>query len=284
MIYNLCSIKSSFISGIHLKQLSLWGMLMGANCPLMEDQELKEVAALLKQKPRLAILTGAGISAESGIPTFRGQNGLWKQFRAEDLATPEAFHRNPELVWEWYDWRRTIIAKKEPNPGHLVLARWESEEEFPVFVLITQNVDGLHRRAGSKNVLELHGNIWQVRCTEEGTVSDCFESPLPVIPPRCPSCGHLLRPNVVWFGEALPQDILEKAYAASSAAEVMFVIGTSAYVYPAASLPLIAAQAGAIVVEINPDYTPLSSTAGYSFRGKAGEVLTALDAAFRESP
>jgi len=275
------SLSANFGLDAYLKWFSLWGMLMGVLCLVMEDQELKEVAALLRLKPRLAILTGAGISAESGIPTFRGQDGLWKQFRAEELATPEAFHRHPELVWEWYDWRRTIIAQKDPNPGHLVLARWE--EEFPFFVLITQNVDGLHRRAGSKNILELHGNIWQVRCTEEGTIFDHLESPLVSIPPHCPSCGGLLRPNVVWFGEALPQDVLEKAYVASSAAEVMFVIGTSAYVYPAASLPLVAAEAGATIVEINPDHTPLSSTAQYSFRGKAGEVLPALDAALREN-
>ncbi len=247
----------------------------------MQDKELKEIVTLLRQKPQLSVLTGAGISAESGIPTFRGQNGLWKQFRAEELATPEAFERNPKLVWEWYDWRRRIIAEREPNPGHLVLARWE--REFPGFILITQNVDGLHRRAGSKSILELHGNIWQVRCLKEGTVRDNFESPLTTIPPVCPTCGSLLRPNVVWFGEALPRDILEKAYAASSKAELMFVIGTSAYVYPAASLPLVAAEAGAKIVEINPDYTPLSASADYILRGKAGEVLMAIDEALKEN-
>ncbi len=256
-------------------------MLMDANYLVMQDKELKEIVTLLRQKPRVAILSGAGISAESGIPTFRGQNGLWNQFRAEELATPEAFKRNPKLVWEWYDWRRRIIAEREPNPGHLVLARWE--ELFPDFVLITQNVDGLHRRAGSKSILELHGNIWQVRCMKEGTVSDNFESPLPNIPPVCPACGSLLRPNVVWFGEALPQEVLKKAYAASSAAEVMFVIGTSAYVYPAASLPLVASEAGAKIVEINPDYTPLSSSADFIFRGKAGEVLVEIDALLKEN-
>lgn len=248
----------------------------------MPNEDLAEVVSLLRHKPRLAVLTGAGISAESGIPTFRGQDGLWRQFRAEDLATPEAFERDPKLVWEWYDWRRQIIAGREPNPGHLILARWETE--LPVFILITQNVDGLHRRAGSKNVLELHGNIWQARCLKEGTVLDYFESALSSIPPHCPSCGGLLRPNVVWFGEALPQDVLERAYAASSKAEVMFVIGTSAYVCPAASLPLVAAEAGAKIIEINPDYTPLSSAAHYSFRGKAGEVLVEMDAMLCGSP
>jgi NAD-dependent deacetylase len=133
-------------------------MLRNAERSTMQQKEIREVASLVRQKPRVVVLTGAGISAESGIPTFRGKDGLWKQFRAEDLATPEAFERDPALVWEWYDWRRRIIARREPNAGHLILARWE--EELPGFVLITQNVDGLHRRAGSKNILELHGNIW----------------------------------------------------------------------------------------------------------------------------
>jgi NAD-dependent deacetylase len=255
-------------------------MLMSAENPTMQEKEIREVAGLLRQMPRVAVLTGAGISAESGIPTFRGKNGLWKQFRAEDLATPEAFERDPALVWEWYDWRRGIIAGREPNAGHLILARWE--KELPGFVLITQNVDGLHRRAGSKNILELHGNIWQVRCLDEGTVSENFESPLPGVPPRCPACGGFLRPNVVWFGEALPRLILEQAQAASMAAELMFVIGTSAYVQPAASLPLVAAEAGAKIVEINPDYTPLSTHANYSLHGKAGEVLLQIDASVRD--
>lgn len=264
-----------------LKSLLLCGMLRDAQNWPMEKEKLGEVVTLLRKKPRLAVLTGAGISAESGIPTFRGQDGLWKQFRAEELATPEAFEDNPKLVWEWYDWRRRLIAEKEPNPGHLVLARWE--EEFPVFALITQNIDGLHRRAGSRNILELHGNIWQVRCTVEGTVFDHFDSPLTPLPPRCPSCGSLLRPNVVWFGEALPAEIFEKARAASLTADLMFVIGTSAYVYPAASLPLLAAQAGARIIEINPDPTPLSSTADYTFRGKAGEVLVEINTALQRN-
>ena len=180
----------------------------------MDETKITELADLLRNKPRLAVLTGAGISAESGIPTFRGQEGLWRQFRAEDLATPEAFGRDPRLVWEWYDWRRGIIAAREPHAGHFVLARWEAF--FPGFVLITQNVDGLHRRAGSTAILELHGNIWEVRCTAEGTVAPNHESPLREIPPRCPSCSALLRPNVVWFGEALPAEILERAFAASA--------------------------------------------------------------------
>jgi NAD-dependent deacetylase len=239
------------------------------------NRQLDELVKLLKTGPRIAVLTGAGISAESGIPTFRDKDGLWKQFRAEELATPQAFSRNPKLVWEWYDWRRGIIGAKEPHDGHRVLARWE--RHFPYFVLITQNVDGFHRRAGSQNVLELHGNIWEVRCTKEGTIGENTESPLQEIPPLCPACGAMLRPNVVWFGEALPSETLEEAYAASASCDVMFVIGTSAYVHPAASLPLLAAERGAKIIEVNPEPTPLSSSADFTFLAKAGEMLPIID-------
>ncbi len=242
----------------------------------MDENQLKEMVEILRLKPRIAVLTVAGISAESGIPTFRGQDGLWKQFRAEELATPEAFSRDPRLVWEWYDWRRGIIASREPHAGHYVLSRWE--EFFPGYVLITQNVDGLHRKAGSKNILELHGNIWQVRCTEEGTIAENEESHLNEIPPHCPSCGALLRPNVVWFGEALPRETLEKAFASCALCDLMFVIGTSAFVQPAASLPFMAAERGAKIVEINLNPTPLTNFADYSFEAKAGEILPVIDA------
>ncbi len=239
--------------------------------------ELEELAGLLRLKPRIAVLTGAGISAESGIPTFRGKDGLWKEFRAEELATPEAFFRDPRLVWEWYDWRRGIIGSKNPHPGHYVLANWE--KIFPDFILITQNVDGLHRKAGSGNILELHGNIWEMRCTREGTILENRQTPLPEIPPRCSACGALLRPNVVWFGEALPAETLEQATAASSSCDLMFVIGTSAYVQPAASLPLLAAQNGAKIIEINPEPTPLSASADFAFQAAAGEALPEIDRA-----
>ena len=153
----------------------------------MLNKSITDAAGALRGAPRIAVLTGAGISAESGVPTFRGEGGLWRQFQAEELATPEAFARDPKLVWEWYDWRRGLIAKVEPNEGHRTLAKWEAE--FPDFSLITQNVDGLHRRAGSKNVLELHGNVWKTRCTKEGTITENLTSPLAEIPPRCaPSC------------------------------------------------------------------------------------------------
>jgi len=239
------------------------------------DRQLDELVKLLRTGPRIAVLTGAGISAESGIPTFRDKDGLWRQFRAEELATPQAFFRNPGLVWEWYDWRRGIIGAKEPHAGHRVLARWE--RRFPYFVLITQNVDGFHGRAGSQNVLELHGNIWEVRCTKEGTIGENTESPLREIPPLCRACGAMLRPNVVWFGEALPAETLEEAYAASASCDVMFVVGTSAYVQPAASLPLLAAEHGAKIVEVNPEPTPLSSSADFAFLAKAGEMLPVID-------
>ncbi|MFQ6108656.1 MAG: NAD-dependent deacylase [Candidatus Aminicenantales bacterium] len=229
----------------------------------------------LRSTRQVAVLTGAGVSAESGIPTFRGKDGLWKTYRAEELATPHAFHQNPRLVWEWYDWRRGLIASKEPNSGHLVLARWE--KIFPSFNLITQNIDGLHQKAGSTNILELHGNIWKVRCTEEETVTENHETPLSQIPPRCPNCGALLRPHVVWFGETLPFSVLQRSLLLSSNCEVMFVVGTSAVVQPAASLPYSASEAGAKIVEINPDPTPLTDFAHFSFRGKAGEILPLID-------
>jgi NAD-dependent deacetylase len=240
------------------------------------ESKLDEIAEILRSGPRIAALTGSGISAESGIPTFRGKEGLWKQFRAEELATPEAFARDPRLVWEWYDWRRGIIGAREPNPGHQVLARWE--KRFPGFVLITQNVDGLHRRAGSERVIELHGNIWQMCCTNEGTVTENHDSPLRELPPRCAGCGAPLRPNVVWFGERLPARAIEAASAASSGCDLMFVVGTSAFVQPAGSLPLLAAERGARIVEINPDITPLTEAAHFSFRERAGQILPQIDA------
>ena len=168
----------------------------------MDPTRFQRAAEILRGAQRIAVLTGAGISAESGVPTFRGEDGLWRQFRAEDLATPEAFARDPRTVWEWYDWRRGIISKVKPNPGHTVLARWE--KKLPEFKLITQNVDGLHARAGSTGIVELHGNIWKTRCTKEETVADNLEVPLKQIPPACPACGALLRPHIVWFGESRP--------------------------------------------------------------------------------
>lgn len=242
---------------------------------MAEKLDTGPLIEVLQEASRIAVLTGAGISAESGIPTFRGEDGLWKKYRPEELATPAAFSRDPKLVWEWYDWRRVIFAQKEPNPGHKVIACWE--ETFPTVSLITQNIDGLHQKAGSKNIWELHGNIWKVRCTEEGTVTENYDTPLKEIPPLCPNCGALLRPHVVWFGESLSPTILQKSIQLSSECDVMFVIGTSAVVQPAASLPFEASEAGAKIVEINIDPTPFSLYADFSIRGKSGEILPLID-------
>jgi len=218
----------------------------------------------------VAVLTGAGISAESGIPTFRGEGGLWRNFRPQELATPQAFRRDPTLVWEWYDWRRGLIAACAPNAAHETLA--EMETALPNFTLITQNVDGLHQAAGNRNVLTLHGDIWRMRCTGCGKTSENRQSPLD-IPPRCPECGNLLRPDVVWFGESLPEEVLEAAWAAAARCRLMLVIGTSAAVQPAASLPLVALRNGARLVEVNPAETPLSAHAHETLRGPAAELL-----------
>ena len=219
------------------------------------------------------MLKGAGVSAESGVPTFRGPDGLWRQYRAEDLATPGAFRRDPRLVWEWYDWRRQLIAGCEPNPAHAAIA-W-LERQVPEFLLVTQNVDGLHRRAGSVKMVELHGNLWRARCLQEGTTRDLPDVPLAEMPPRC-VCGGQLRPDVVWFGEALPAGALERASQAAGSCDVFLVVGTSAAVQPAASLPLLAREHGAYVVEMNLEPTPLSGNADESHRGKAGDLLPQL--------
>lgn len=219
----------------------------------------------------VTVLTGAGISAESGVPTFRGKNGLWRNYRPEQLATPEAFRRDPTLVWEWYNWRRGLIGACAPNPAHKTLA--EMEAMLPDFALITQNVDGLHRAAGSRNVLELHGNIWRVRCIACNNAMEDQQVPLPEIPPRCPECGELLRPDVVWFGEPLPPNVLEAAWAAAARCGLMLVIGTSAVVQPAASLPLVALRNGAQLIEVNPAETSLSAYAHEVLRGPAAEAL-----------
>jgi NAD-dependent deacetylase len=246
----------------------------------MSEHQVEEVVELLAGAGRVAVLTGAGISAESGVPTFRGKDGLWRQYKAETLATPEAFERDPKLVWEWYDWRRGLIAPVEPNAGHRVIAGWESL--FGDMAVITQNVDGLHAKAGSRSVVELHGNIWKLRCTREGTVEEVRDNPLPHIPPVCPNCGAFFRPHIVWFGESLDPVVLDRAYDLSESCQVMFVIGTSAVVHPAASLPYAAARAGAKIVEVNLEPTPLTPHANFFFPGKAGEILPVLDRQLRE--
>lgn len=228
----------------------------------------------------IAVLTGAGISAESGVPTFRGEDGLWRQYRAEELATPWAFQRDPALVWEWYDWRRGLIASCAPNAAHQTLV--EMDRRCQNFMLVTQNVDGLHRGAGSERVVELHGSIWQVRCTEENTVFENHDVPLHQVPPRC-SCSALLRPHVVWFGESLEPEMLGAAYRAVERCDLMLVVGTSAIVQPAASLPAMAKNRGAYLIEINLEKTPLSAHADEVVLGAAAEELPKLWPRIEES-
>ncbi|MBV9508169.1 MAG: NAD-dependent deacylase [Acidobacteriia bacterium] len=235
--------------------------------------DLERARGLLARARSVAVLTGAGISAESGIPSFRGAGGLWKNFRAEDLATPQAFARNPPLVWEWYAWRRELIANAAPNPAHYALVRIEAAK--PQFTLITQNVDGLHDLAGSRQILKLHGDIWRLRCILCGTHWDDRRAPLPQVPPLC-ACGGLARPGVVWFGESLPEGIMQQAEHAAAAADVMLVVGTSALVYPAAGLIPYAKRAGATVMEFNLETTAFSAMADFSFQGPAGELLPRL--------
>lgn len=234
---------------------------------------ISAIRDLVRSARSIAVLTGAGISAESGIPTFRDAGGLWKNFRAEDLATPQAFARDPKLVWEWYDWRRSLIAKAEPNAGHRALA--ELEKRAPNFSLITQNVDGLHDRTGSTHLLKLHGDIWTLRCTLCGHERYDPRPSLPHLPPRC-DCGGIQRPGVVWFGENLSPEIWTQAEEAASAAEVFLVVGTSAIVYPAAGLVHLARASGRKVIEVNPAQTPVSGRVDFSWRAPAAQALPLL--------
>lgn len=234
---------------------------------------IAEVRERLAQAQRVTVLTGAGISADSGVPTFRGTDGLWQNFRAEDLATPEAFERDPRLVWEWYNWRRELIATKRPNQAHETLATLE--QQVPDFWLITQNVDGLHRAAGSTMLSEIHGNIWKVRCTGCGEIAENRDIPI-ALPPHCPGCRGLLRPHIVWFGESLAPEDINRSYAALERCELLLIIGTSGLVYPAASFASIAKSAGAYVVEINLDATPNSNLVDVSLQGRAKDLVPLL--------
>jgi NAD-dependent deacetylase len=240
-----------------------------------------ELSERLAAAERVVALTGAGISAESGVPTFRdAQTGLWAKYRPEELATPEAFLKQPKLVWDWYEWRRTLVAQAEPNAGHRALS--ELEQLVPEFSLLTQNVDGLHQRAGSQRVIELHGSIFDTLCFEEGTQVLTWDDD-GSRPPHCPRCAGLLRPGVVWFGELLPEAALASASRAAAECQLLLSIGTSSLVHPAARLPYDAQAAGALIVEVNQTETPLSERADYVLRGPAGEILPQLVARLRES-
>lgn len=233
---------------------------------------MQEAAEVLARATRVVALTGAGVSAESGVPTFRGPGGLWRSHRPEELATPEAFRRDPKLVWEWYAWRQGVVTGCEPNAAHRALAAMEAD--WPGFTLITQNVDGLHARAGSSRPLELHGNLFRARCVKEGGVRD-FTAAGHELPPRC-ACGELLRPHIVWFGESLDERTVERAVGAAEEAHVFLVIGTSALVTPAAMLPVIARRSGASVIEVNPEDTGATEVATHVLRGTAASVVPGL--------
>lgn len=222
----------------------------------------RAVDAIRRARPRnVVVMTGAGVSADSGIPTFRGAGGLWRNFRPEDLATPGAFRRDPALVWEWYEWRRDLIRKAQPNAAHEAIARLTDA------VVVTQNVDGLHARAGSKNIVELHGNIFRVRCTREGT-RRVREEPFASLPPHC-ECGALLRPDVVWFGEELPAEAIANAVDAVHDADLVLVIGTSGVVYPAAGLVTLH---DGLSIEINPETSGVSGACTFAVAARAAEA------------
>ncbi len=242
--------------------------------PLVVPPFPTTLIALLRTATRVVASTGAGVSQESGLRTFRApQTGLWAKHKPEDLASPEAFRREPKLVWDWYAWRREALKGVRPNPGHYALV--EFEKHIPEFTLITQNVDGLHRMAGSRKLYELHGNIQRVRCSECGRFAEDWLDDGEEVP-RCEFCGGLLRPDVVWFGEALPRAALEAAVEASRACELFFSIGTSGVVQPAASLAYAAHNRGAVLIEVNPDPTPVTPKVDYFMQGKSGELLPEL--------
>jgi len=260
-----------------------------------------ELIKHLNNWERVCVLSGAGLSAESGIPTFRGKDGLWNKFNPTELATFEAFSRDPNLVWKWYLWRMHLIANARPNSAHYAIA--EMEKLFPKFLHITQNVDGLHREAGSKRFVELHGHIFDGKCRFCGKhyPAEVFENLYPLASknflrtiseeelkkevfrrvdegelPKCPNCGEIVGPGVVWFGESLPEDALEKAFSFSENCDVFIVVGTSGVVQPAATLPLIAKRSGAYLIEVNPEETPISHYCDLTLRESASSGLPKL--------
>ena len=239
------------------------------------NDDIGHAAETIRDAEYIIALTGAGISKESNVPTFRGEDGLWKKHNVMDLATPHAFERNPDLVWEWYAWRQNLIASCNPNLAHLTLAKWEREGLLKI--LVTQNVDGLHRRAGSESVLEVHGNLWSVRCISCSHTSYLSE---PVDgTPHCPKCRGLLRPSVVWFGESLDAEVMTNVYEHLERADACIVVGTSAVVQPAASFPIVVKRNSGAIIEINVEATPLTQIVDHHLSGKAGEILPLLDKA-----
>ena len=245
---------------------------------MASDRDLAQLVERLRARPRITVMTGAGVSAASGVPTFRGENGLWKRHRPEELATPEAFERDPALVREWYTWRRRRIAACKPNRAHVVLADWS--RRYPAFTLISQNVDGLHERAGTADVIQFHGSIWDVRCWHACASSPSHwrddSVPLPTIPATCPHCGGSTRPCVVWFGEAIDPVVIARSELATQC-DLFLTIGTSSLVYSAAALVQQARRHGAFTVELNPEATPLSGRIDLVLRGRAEDLLDAVD-------
>ncbi|MBN2583942.1 MAG: NAD-dependent deacylase [Planctomycetes bacterium] len=244
------------------------------------QERIRRLRTVLERADRICVLTGAGASAESGVPVYRGNEGLYSAFSAEDMATPEGFARNVERVWQWYNERREQLSRMRPNAGHEALARIERRlaerrAQDGRFTLVTQNIDGLHQAAGSRNVLELHGNIWKVRCTTCSHVDDATGRLFNGVP-QCPRCGEVCRPHVVWFGEMLPQDVWAEALRAAATCEVFLSVGTSAVVQPAASLVHVASDSGATVAEINLDATPNTHWVDLSLLGPSGEILPSL--------
>jgi NAD-dependent deacetylase len=240
--------------------------------------EIERASERLRTARRVTVVTGAGVSAASGVPTFRSADGLWSNFRVEELATAAAFSRDPRLVWEWYEWRRNRIAACEPNRAHEVLAAWS--RRYPKFTLVTQNVDGLHERAGTRGVMRFHGSIWELSCWRGCDASPARwrddTTPLPEIPPPCPYCGGLARPGVVWFGEAIDPAVLAESLAALDC-DVCLVVGTSAVVYPAAGLADEARRRGAFTIEINPEATDATPRFDLAIAGRAEEVLDEIE-------
>lgn len=252
---------------------------MADNLTQSVDQQIERAVLALRGANRIACMTGAGISAESGVPTFRDSGGLWENHRVEEVATPEAFARNPEMVWRFYQARRQGLLDVEPNPGHFALV--EMATLCDRFTIVTQNVDGLHIIAGSEDVLCLHGDIWIDQCNtcrRQIRVSQLCPDLI-----RCDDCGGLMRPGVVWFGEILPAEVFDRAAQACAQADVMLVVGTSSVVYPAASLATWAKRSGALIIEVNPDVTPLTGHADVMVSAVAGEALPRIVQQWRQA-